>query len=64
MQGTILSTFSLDLGYCDRVLSYLTEIQHVLSKDFEEDKPVDGSQSAPVLQREREGENKEASTVR
>lgn len=38
MQKTILSTYSLDLDYSDRVLSYLTEIQHVLSKDFQDEK--------------------------
>lgn len=57
MQRTILSAFSLDLGYCDRVLSYLTEIQHILSKDFKEEKTVDVSQSAQVPQQPYAGEN-------
>lgn len=41
MQTSILSTYSLDLDYSDRVLSYLTEIQHVLSKDFNDEKTED-----------------------
>lgn len=49
MQTSILSTYSLDLGYSDRVISYLTEIQHVLSKDFNDEKAED-AESRNTLQ--------------
>lgn len=65
MQRTILFAFSLDLGYCDRVLSYLTEIQHILSKDFKDEKSMGTLQSSEVLQQPYpEGENVETSRVR
>lgn len=63
MQRAILSAFSLDLGYCDRVLSYLTEIQHVLSKDFNDEKTLN-VQDAEVIQKPDTEENLEASRVR
>ena len=49
MQTSILSAVSLDLGYGDRVITYLTEIQHVLSKDFSDEKTED-AQSRNTLQ--------------
>lgn len=52
MQRTILFAFSLDLGYCDRVLSYLTEIQHILRKDFKDKKTVNASQGVEALQKQ------------
>lgn len=62
MQGAVLSAFSLDLGYSDRVLSYLTEIQHILSKDFEDEKKVKDSQSVEELQKTcPEGEHLQSS---
>lgn len=64
MQRAILSAFSLDLGYCDRVLSYLTEIQHILSKDFKDEKIVNTMQDAEVIQKPDTEENLEASSVR
>ncbi|XP_050728420.1 uncharacterized protein LOC127004581 [Eriocheir sinensis] len=65
MQGSILSAFSLDLGYCDRILSYLTEIQHILSKDFKDEKTAEVSESAEVLQKPcPEGEHLQTSCVR
>ncbi|XP_045103896.1 putative RNA polymerase II subunit B1 CTD phosphatase rpap2 isoform X1 [Portunus trituberculatus] len=41
MQMSILSASSLDLGYGDRVISYLTEIHHILSKDFTDENTED-----------------------
>ncbi|KAG7167524.1 RNA polymerase II subunit B1 CTD phosphatase RPAP2-like, partial [Homarus americanus] len=34
IQKTVLSGFDLDFEYCDRVLSYLTEIYYIISKNF------------------------------
>lgn len=53
MQTSILSAYSLDLDYSDRVISYLTEIQHVLSKDFNDEKTEDTvSESANSVERQ------------
>ncbi|XP_045608150.1 putative RNA polymerase II subunit B1 CTD phosphatase rpap2 [Procambarus clarkii] len=44
IQKKVLSCFDLDLGYYDRVLSYLTEINYIISKNFkEEDKKIQQS---------------------
>ena len=55
MQRTILSVYSLDLDYSDKVLSYLTEIQHVLSKDFKDEKMELTENKDAALQASPEG---------
>lgn len=37
IQKMVLSTFGLDLDYCDRILSYLTEINYIMCKNLKKE---------------------------